>query len=395
MLRDSTLLRTCVTLSCLLAAAAASKPYSYVVRYSRNFNDKRSERTPLVPRHASQAEHTPYHAPRYAPRHAPRLIVEEVRKTVEISIQEGYERGGYDHRHYQTQNTTWSEYENEGGYSDEEEEEGSKIRSSDYSSEENDEEVSETRFTTNTALYDSNVAPDSNISAENSYISAGNSNISKGISKLPARNSNAIARNSNLSVRNSNIPSLKASSSDSNIVGPNLNIKTPNTGRQSIDQPLNSYSHEIYTTTPPSDSLYLTTETQGKHTASLRNTERKQALASSLNRGSYSKEDFGQPAHFILPKLVQNNPFFFPITPGTAKISSFPSISSTNTTSTPATRNSLPFPVTTTSTPPPQGSQFSLITTSLPQHSLFFLASTTSPPLPTTPTAPKPPQSLL
>ncbi|MPC89011.1 hypothetical protein E2C01_083939 [Portunus trituberculatus] len=154
MASDSTNLVICVALSCFVAAAGTSKPYfsssvvryssnfpggpkpySYVVQYSRNFKDSRGERTQPGPasRHAPITARTHEHRPRSAPRRAPRLIVEEVRKIVEISIQEGYERGGYDHRHYQTHNTTWSEYENEEEYS-EGKQEGSKIGSGDYSS---------------------------------------------------------------------------------------------------------------------------------------------------------------------------------------------------------------------------------------------------------------------
>ena len=76
---------------------------------------------------------------------------------MEIRIEEGYERGGYDHRHYQTHTTTWSEYEDEGRSHSEDKEEGGKIPSNDYSSEE-EEGVSQGGFSTNTALYDSSVA---------------------------------------------------------------------------------------------------------------------------------------------------------------------------------------------------------------------------------------------
>ena len=107
MQNNYTFLSIYISLACVLAVGGESetvsyKPYSYIVQYSRAFNDERTRPVPSRP----------------APR--PRLVVEEVKRTVEISIQEGYERGGYDHRHYQTLNKTWSEYRNEDDEDDNE-----------------------------------------------------------------------------------------------------------------------------------------------------------------------------------------------------------------------------------------------------------------------------------
>ena len=159
--------------------------------------------------------------------------MEEVKKIVEIRIEEGYERGGYDHRHYQTHTTTWSEYEDEGRSHSEDKEEGGKIPSNDYSSEE-EEGVSQGGFSTNTALYDSSVASDSSSTlARHSNLQAGNSNTSVG--------------NSNLVPRNSKVRRLKASDTGSNIVRQNLNTTAPDTASQLTSHPINSYSHELHT----------------------------------------------------------------------------------------------------------------------------------------------------
>ncbi|KAK4310353.1 hypothetical protein Pmani_018073 [Petrolisthes manimaculis] len=87
-------------------------PYTYIIEYIHSYQDDTLVPSPTSTRQQRSMAHS--HIPTSAHPHTrhnpPRLISEDVYKKVEILIEEGYDRGTYDHRGYDKVNTHWDDH---------------------------------------------------------------------------------------------------------------------------------------------------------------------------------------------------------------------------------------------------------------------------------------------
>ncbi|KAK3889059.1 hypothetical protein Pcinc_006935 [Petrolisthes cinctipes] len=85
-------------------------PYTYIIEYIHTYQDDTLVPSLTSTRQQRCTAHSHIPTAAHTRRIPPRLISEDIYKKVEILIEEGYDRGTYDHRGYDKVNKHWDDH---------------------------------------------------------------------------------------------------------------------------------------------------------------------------------------------------------------------------------------------------------------------------------------------